>query len=92
MKYCTRCLLPDTKPYIVFDRDGVCAACRAHERKNRAELGIDWAARQREFDALIEGVRARKAPLYDALVPVSGGKDSISQVHRLLGAACVFSP
>jgi N-acetyl sugar amidotransferase len=85
MKYCTRCLLPDTKPYIVFDSEGVCAACRAHERKNCAERGIDWAARQREFDALIEGVRARKAPLYDALVPVSGGKDSISQVHRLLG-------
>ena len=85
MKYCTRCLLPDTKPYIRFDAEGVCAACRAHESKNRADRGIDWAARAKEFDALIEKVRARKAPLYDALVPVSGGKDSISQVHRLLG-------
>jgi N-acetyl sugar amidotransferase len=47
--------------------------------------GIDWAAREREFDAVIAKVRARQAPLYDALVPVSGGKDSISQVHRLLG-------
>jgi N-acetyl sugar amidotransferase len=85
MKYCTRCLLPSSKPYIKFDEQGVCAACRAHESKNRAEQGIDWAAREREFDALIDKVRARKAPLYDALVPVSGGKDSISQVHRLLG-------
>ncbi len=85
MKYCTRCLLPDSKPYIKFDAQGVCAACRAHESKNRAEQGIDWAAREREFDALIEKVRTRNAPLYDALVPVSGGKDSISQVHRLLG-------
>lgn|SRR6185295_5414547 len=85
MKYCTQCLLPDSKPYITFDAQGVCAACRVHERKNRAEEGIDWAARARDFDALIEKVRARRAPLYDALVPVSGGKDSISQVHRLLG-------
>lgn len=85
MKYCTRCLLPDSKPYIRFDEQGVCAACRVHEQKNRAEQGIDWAARGREFDALIEKAKARRAPLYDALVPVSGGKDSISQVHRLLG-------
>jgi N-acetyl sugar amidotransferase len=85
MKYCTKCLMPDTKPYISFDEQGVCAACRAHERKNLADRGIDWAARSREFDVLIEKARTRKAPLYDALVPVSGGKDSISQVHRLLG-------
>lgn len=85
MKYCTRCLLPDSKPYITFDAEGVCAACLAHEKKNRVEQGIDWVAREREFDLLIEKVRARNAPLYDALVPVSGGKDSISQVHRLLG-------
>ena len=84
MKYCTRCLLPASKPYIKFDAAGVCAACTAHETKNRAELGIDWAAREREFNTLIDKVRARKAPLYDALVPVSGGKDSISQVARLL--------
>lgn len=84
MNYCARCLLPDTKPYIRFDGKGVCAACRAHEHKNQAVQGIDWPAREREFDHLIEQVLARKAPLYDALVPVSGGKDSISQVHRLL--------
>ncbi len=85
MKYCARCLLPDSKPYIAFDQEGVCLACRAHERKNQSARGIDWVARAQEFDALIEQVRACKAPVYDVLVPVSGGKDSISQVHRLLG-------
>lgn len=85
MRYCTKCLLPDTKPYISFDAEGVCGACRAHERKNKAEQGIDWGARMEEFEQTITEVKARKAPLFDALVPVSGGKDSISQVHRLLG-------
>lgn len=85
MRYCTRCLLPDTKPYISFDADGVCGACRAHELKNTAEKGIDWGARAREFDALLEKTAARRAPLFDVLVPVSGGKDSISQVHRVAG-------
>lgn len=84
MIYCRRCLLPDTKPYITFDAEGVCSACRAHERKHAYLNGIDWAARAAEFDALVEDARSRKAPLYDVLVPVSGGKDSLTQVHRLL--------
>lgn len=77
--------MPHTKPHITFDADGVCNACRAHERKNHAEAGIDWAARRQEFEALVADAKARKAPFFDAMVPVSGGKDSISQVHRLLG-------
>ncbi|MBI4366367.1 MAG: hypothetical protein HY543_06070, partial [Deltaproteobacteria bacterium] len=85
MRYCRRCLLPDTKPHIAFDAEGVCTACRAHQKKNAAVGGIDWAARATEFEKLIEQVRAAKAPLFDVLVPVSGGKDSITQIHRVLG-------
>jgi N-acetyl sugar amidotransferase len=77
--------MPDTKPYLEFDRDGVCTACRAHEEKAGSLRGIDWAARERRFEELILEAKARNAPAYDALVPVSGGKDSITQVHRLLG-------
>jgi N-acetyl sugar amidotransferase len=83
--YCTRCLIPDTKPHALFDEEGVCSACRAHERRHDALDGVDWAAREREFDALVEAAKARNAPFYDVVVPVSGGKDSITQVHRLLG-------
>ena len=85
MTYCRRCLMPDTKPYIRFDEAGVCNACTAHDRKRDAEDGIDWQARKHSFDRLIRDVKARRAPFYDVVVPVSGGKDSISQVHRLLG-------
>ncbi|MGD0534552.1 MAG: N-acetyl sugar amidotransferase [Methanoregula sp.] len=84
MKYCTKCLMPDTKPYLSFDRNGVCNACQAHEKKHAALGGIDWAAREREFDEIIRETKAKKAPFYDVLVPVSGGKDSLTQVHRLL--------
>jgi N-acetyl sugar amidotransferase len=83
--YCTRCLVPDTKPHVAFDEEGVCSACRVHERKNDAQRGIDWEARARAFDELVEWARDQRAPLYDVLVPVSGGKDSLTQVHRLLG-------
>ena len=73
MKYCKKCLMPDTKPYISFDKEGVCNACRAHDRKNQVLDGIDWTVREKEFDAIIEETRAKKAPFYDVLVPVSGG-------------------
>lgn len=85
MHYCRRCLYPDTKPYLTFDAEGICNGCRSAERKQAAEGGVDWAAREREFYRLVEEARAVKAPLYDVAVPVSGGKDSITQVSRLLG-------
>lgn len=84
MKYCRSCLLPDTKPYLSFGADGVCRACLAHRQKNRHLAGIDWRAREREFSGLIAAAKSARARFYDALVPVSGGKDSITQVSRLL--------
>ena len=84
MKYCMECLMPDTKPYIAFDENGVCNACRAHHLKNQQLEGIDWRKREQEFDQIVLEAKNRNAPFYDALVPVSGGKDSITQVHRLL--------
>lgn len=84
MKYCQLCLLPDTKPHLIFDKNGICTACLAHQQKNRRLAGIDWDAREQEFDELIKHTKSKAAPYYDVLVPVSGGKDSLTQVSRLL--------
>ncbi|MDD1673296.1 MAG: N-acetyl sugar amidotransferase [Methanomicrobiales archaeon] len=84
MIYCTKCLMPNTGPYLTFDNEGVCSACRSHEKKKRVLGGIDWNAREREFDKIVLDAKSRNAPFYDVLVPVSGGKDSLTQVHRLL--------
>lgn len=35
MKFCKRCVMPDTKPNLNFDEDGICDACRSQETKNR---------------------------------------------------------
>ena len=83
MKYCKRCLLPNSKPYLIFS-NGVCSACIFHNKKNKYRKGINWKHRKKEFIKLIEKIKKKKAPLFDALVPVSGGKDSITQVHHLL--------
>ena len=85
MKYCTHCLMPDTKPHLAFDEKGICQACGAHQLKNDYLGGIDWDARENELNALLGQAKSAGAPSYDVLVPVSGGKDSITQVHRVLG-------
>ncbi len=84
MRYCRDCVMPDTKPYLSFDEDGVCGACLAHRRKNEQLGDIDWSGRAAEFTALLAEVKAAAAPFYDVLVPVSGGKYSMAQVHCVL--------
>ncbi|MBF0319729.1 MAG: N-acetyl sugar amidotransferase [Nitrospirae bacterium] len=84
MNYCAKCLIPDTKPYTVFNDKGVCSACVSHEQKQQKTGGINWQIREQEFDKIVKEAKDKKAPYYDCLVPVSGGKDSITQVHRLL--------
>lgn len=74
MKYCKSCVLPDTRPNIKLDEDGVCNACRSHSTK----VVIDWEARNKAFLKVVENAKARSEG-YDCLIPVSGGKDSTWQ-------------
>lgn len=79
MKYCTKCVMPDTKPELTFDEEGVCNACRSHERKAD---DIDWAKREEEFLQIV--AQNKKNSGYDVLIPVSGGKDSTYQAIKAL--------
>ncbi len=80
MRYCKKCTMPDTRPGITFDSEGVCSACRHYEnRKN-----VDWDARFKEFEAYCDKYRGMNGPGgYDCAVAVSGGKDSHFQVWML---------
>src|SRR3954462_10993320 len=78
--YCVRCVMPETKPDLFIDPEGVCNACRSFE--SRAE--VDWDARRSELEDILERYGSRDGSSYDCIVPVSGGKDSTYQVLRLL--------
>jgi N-acetyl sugar amidotransferase len=78
VRYCSRCVMPDTRPRIVFDPEGICNACRNAEEKDR----IDWAARRAEFEELVAPYRSTDGS-WDCVVPWSGGKDSSSIAYRL---------
>jgi hypothetical protein len=69
---CTRCALPDAYPGLRFDLDGVCSVCRQHEEF--VPFGEDLLVKS--FDR----ARRKRRP-YDAVVPLSGGKDSTYILH-----------
>lgn len=77
MKYCNLCVLPDTKPGIIFDSEGVCSACRAVQKKHT----IDWDKREEKLASICNEIRGSNGNGYDCIVPVSGGKDSFTQAY-----------
>jgi len=80
LKYCKHCVMPETKPDLYIDSDGVCDACRAYEnRKN-----IDWGKRMEELRQILGQFRSKDGSNHDCIVPVSGGKDSHYQVIKML--------
>lgn len=71
IRRCTRCILPESFPYITFDENGVCSYCRSH--KKTTYFGRD---------ALMEKVAPfRRGGEPDVLVGVSGGRDSCYGLH-----------
>ena len=80
MKYCKKCCMPDTRPGIKFDEEGVCSACRSYEHRAK----VDWDARWKEFEAICDKYRGMNGPNgYDCMIAVSGGKDSHFQVYLM---------
>jgi N-acetyl sugar amidotransferase len=65
-------------PTLHIDEHGICDACRFAEKKEQ----IDWQARERELEQLLDRFR-RDDGEYDCILPGSGGKDSIHASHIL---------
>lgn len=74
LRRCSRCLLPETFPFIQFDGAGVCNYCHSYvptQRKGEAALRSE-----------LEPLRTRNAQP-DCLVPLSGGRDSCYGIHYI---------
>jgi hypothetical protein len=71
LRRCTRCIQPESIPFVGFDADGVCVDCRKQEPivyKGRAALEAALESRDRDR----------------VLVPLSGGRDSCYMLHYLV--------
>jgi N-acetyl sugar amidotransferase len=72
--------MPETKPDLYIDDEGICSACRNFD----ARQDVDWGERRTELVELLDRYGSRDGSNYDCLIPVSGGKDSTYQVIRMV--------
>jgi N-acetyl sugar amidotransferase len=70
MKYCNKCVIPETAETQTFDNKGKCSVCKQIEVKSN----IDWDAKAIDLDNLIKEYKGKAD--YDCIIPFSGGKDS----------------
>ena len=75
MKYCTRCLQPDTRPNTQFRDSGLCPACHYVDQLH----DVDWQERFEILEDLIKRFPRRPGQHHDCIIGVSGGKDSTRQ-------------
>lgn len=76
LRRCTRCILPETFPFITFDAQGVCNYCHHHV----PQCSIGSAA----LAAVAEQHRGKGIKGHDCLVPFSGGRDSSYALHYIV--------
>lgn len=69
MKRCSRCLQAETRPGLLFDKDGICFGCRNYN----ARKTMDWESR---LDSLKKKIQGKVIA-----IAVSGGKDSYAITH-----------
>jgi hypothetical protein len=67
IKRCAQCIMPASVPGVTLNKDGICNFCL--EFKEITYLGKE------KLDNIIDSIRD-KAPRYDCIVPMSGGRDS----------------
>lgn len=70
IRRCTKCVLPETMPFIEFDKDGVCNYCRGYHK-----------AEYKGIQALNDWNKEQQAGNKKAMVSFSGGRDSSYGLH-----------
>jgi len=74
LRRCSKCVLPETYPFISFDEEGACNYCRKYEKQKF--LGLD------ALKAILDKHRSKNnSP--DCILGFSGGRDSTYALHFL---------
>jgi len=75
LRRCTRCILPETMPFIEFDAEGVCNYCHHYRPRNKPKP-------KEELFKLVAPYRRKEGA--DCIVPFSGGRDSCYGLHLIV--------
>lgn len=79
LRRCSRCILPETFPFISFDAHGVCNYCDNYRSRYQ---GLDPAAAKQKFIDSLQHYRSAGG-IPDVLVAFSGGRDSSYGLHLI---------
>lgn len=67
MRYCKKCILPETYLGITFNQEGICNFCQDHQPESHVS----------GRESMVQLIRSHpNSGPYDCIVPLSGGKDS----------------
>ena len=72
LRRCTKCILPETFPFIKFDEKGVCNLCNSYSRINYKG--------QQALEEIIAPYRSKDGTP-DCMMTFSGGRDSSYAIH-----------
>ncbi len=82
MQYCKRCVYPAVAVNLDFDEEGICTACRTFEKFEQLKPEF-WERRKKKFEEILNTSLKSNTSNYDCIIPVSGGKDSYYQAHKM---------
>jgi len=71
--------MPDTRPGLTINENGVCAACINYEKQKTT----DWDKRLEELKVYCDKYRGCHGKGYDCAIAISGGKDSHFQTYYI---------
>jgi glucosamine--fructose-6-phosphate aminotransferase (isomerizing) len=74
LRRCTKCVLPETMPFISFDDHGVCNYCRTYRK-------IPYKGEAALHEVVSCFRRADRGP--ECVVGISGGRDSLYALHYI---------
>ncbi|MBK7309200.1 MAG: glucosamine 6-phosphate synthetase [Sphingobacteriaceae bacterium] len=75
LRRCTKCILPETMPFIRFNDQGVCNYCLNYKPRNKPKP-------KEELFKLVELYRKKSG--LECIVPFSGGRDSCYGLHLIV--------
>ena len=73
LRRCTKCVLPETMPFITFDKNGICNYCHNYNK-------IEYQGLE-QLKKVVAPFRKKNKP--DCLVAFSGGRDSSYMLHYI---------
>ena len=80
IRYCTKCIMPETVEGQEFSERGWCKTCVSQNQK----ADVNWNEKREKLAGIFADAKAKAGMNYDCIVPISGGKDSTYQMHVLV--------